>query len=73
MVVRAEDDKVLNIDNWSDYIADATVARFESETGIKVHYELSHYGNLDPLLLPKGRGLSRLRLLPPLPSGRGSG
>jgi putrescine transport system substrate-binding protein len=37
---RAEDDKVLNIYNWSDYIADDTVARFEAETGIKVHYDV---------------------------------
>src|SRR5690348_15638654 len=37
---RAEDDKVLNIYNWSDYIAGDTVARFEAETGIKVHYDV---------------------------------
>jgi putrescine transport system substrate-binding protein len=37
---RAEDDKVLNIYNWSDYIADDTVSRFEAETGIKVHYDV---------------------------------
>src|SRR6185437_5143719 len=39
-VARAEDDKVLNIYNWSDYIADDTVSRFEAETGIKVHYDV---------------------------------
>jgi len=37
---RAAEDKVLNIYNWSDYIADDTVARFEAETGIKVHYDV---------------------------------
>ena len=37
---RAEYDKVLIIYNWSDYIADDTVARFEAETGIKVHYHV---------------------------------
>src|SRR5260370_33515 len=37
---RAEDADVLNIYNWSDYIADDTVARFEAETGIKVHYDV---------------------------------
>src|SRR6266849_10936 len=37
---RAEDANVLNIYNWSDYIADDTVARFETETGIKVHYDV---------------------------------
>ena len=36
----AEDDKVLNIYNWSDYIAPDTVSRFEAETGIKVHYDV---------------------------------
>ncbi len=39
--VRAqEEEKVLNIYNWSDYIADDTVANFEKETGIKVRYDL---------------------------------
>ncbi len=36
----AEDDtKVLNIYNWSDYIADDTIKNFEKETGIKVRYD----------------------------------
>ena len=29
----------LNIYNWSDYIADDTIANFEKETGIKVRYD----------------------------------
>ena len=33
------EDKVLNIYNWSDYIADDTIANFEKETGIKVRYD----------------------------------
>ena len=33
------DPKVLNIYNWSDYIADDTIKNFEKETGIKVHYD----------------------------------
>ncbi len=37
---RAEDDRVLNIYNWSDYIADDTVSGFEAATGIKVHYDV---------------------------------
>src|SRR5260370_19408164 len=37
---RAEDADVLNIYNWSDYIADGAVARLEAETGIKVHYDV---------------------------------
>ncbi|MDE2398082.1 MAG: spermidine/putrescine ABC transporter substrate-binding protein PotF, partial [Burkholderiales bacterium] len=31
--------KILNIYNWSDYIADDTIANFEKETGIKVRYD----------------------------------
>ncbi len=34
-----EEEKVLNIYNWSDYIADDTIANFEKETGIKVRYD----------------------------------
>jgi putrescine transport system substrate-binding protein len=36
---RAED-KLLNIYNWSDYIAPDTVKRFEAETQIKVNYDV---------------------------------
>ncbi|WP_051566885.1 polyamine ABC transporter substrate-binding protein [Herminiimonas sp. CN] len=35
----AEEEKVLNIYNWSDYIADDTIKNFEQETGIKVRYD----------------------------------
>jgi putrescine transport system substrate-binding protein len=38
--VAAQEEKVLNIYNWSDYIADDTVKNFEKETGIKVRYDL---------------------------------
>mgnify|MGYP000184405420 FL=1 len=31
--------KVLNIYNWSDYIAEDTIRNFEKETGIKVRYD----------------------------------
>ena len=30
----------LNIYNWSDYIAEDTIANFEKETGIKVTYDV---------------------------------
>src|SRR5947209_7897165 len=36
---RAEE-PVLNVYNWSDYIGKDTVAKFEAETGIKVHYDV---------------------------------
>ena len=35
----AADAKVLNIYNWSDYIAEDTIRNFEKETGIKVNYD----------------------------------
>ena len=35
----AADPKVLNIYNWSDYIAEDTIKNFEKETGIKVRYD----------------------------------
>jgi len=38
-VALAADSKVLNIYNWSDYIADDTIKNFEKETGIKVNYD----------------------------------
>jgi putrescine transport system substrate-binding protein len=36
----AAEDKVLNIYNWSDYVAEDTIASFEKETGIKVVYDV---------------------------------
>jgi putrescine transport system substrate-binding protein len=35
----ADEPKVLNVYNWSDYIADDTIKAFEKETGIKVNYD----------------------------------
>ncbi|WP_397534292.1 polyamine ABC transporter substrate-binding protein [Roseateles sp.] len=35
-----EEEKVLNIYNWSDYIAEDTIRNFEKETGIKVRYDV---------------------------------
>ncbi|WP_200821224.1 extracellular solute-binding protein [Oceanicoccus sp. KOV_DT_Chl] len=34
------EDKVLNVYNWSDYIAEDTLEKFEKETGIKVVYDV---------------------------------
>jgi putrescine transport system substrate-binding protein len=36
----AADEKVLNVDNWSDYIQPAVIADFEKQTGIKVNYDV---------------------------------
>ena len=37
--MEASEPKVLNIYNWSDYIAEDTIKNFEKETGIKVRYD----------------------------------
>ncbi len=34
-----EEERVLNIYNWSDYIAEDTIRNFEKETGIRVRYD----------------------------------
>jgi len=36
----AQEEKVLNVYNWSDYVAADTIANFEKETGIKVNYDV---------------------------------
>ena len=36
----AQDNKTVHIYNWSDYIAEDTVAKFEKETGYKVVYDV---------------------------------
>ena len=38
-VTAQEEEKVLNVYNWSDYIGDDTIKAFEKETGIKVRYD----------------------------------
>ena len=40
MAMAQEEEKVLNIYNWSDYIGDGVIERFEKETGIKVRYDV---------------------------------
>jgi putrescine transport system substrate-binding protein len=44
---RSDEPNTLNIYNWSDYIADDTINRFETETGIKVRYDV--YDNNETL------------------------
>lgn len=36
----AEEEKVLHVFNWSDYIAEDTISNFEAQTGIKVTYDV---------------------------------
>ncbi len=36
----AQEEPVLNVYNWSDYIAEDTIANFEAATGIKVNYDV---------------------------------
>ena len=38
-LAQAQEEKVLNVYNWSDYVAEDTIANFEKETGIKVRYD----------------------------------
>ena len=37
--LKQDSEKILNVYSWLDYIAPDTVANFEKETGIKVHYD----------------------------------
>lgn len=39
LAIQAEEPKILNIYNWTDYIAPDTIVNFEKETGIKVRYD----------------------------------
>ena len=69
----AGDDKVLNIYQWSDYIAPDTVANFEKETGIKVRFDtyssneiletkvLTGKTNYD-IVMPSGQFFERQRM-----------
>jgi putrescine transport system substrate-binding protein len=53
----AEEEKVLNLYIWNDYLAEDTIANFEQETGIKVSQ--SNYGSneeLDSKLAPGNSG-----------------
>jgi putrescine transport system substrate-binding protein len=46
----AEEEKLLNLYNWAEYIGEQTVANFEKETGIKVRYD---YFDSNEVLLAK--------------------
>ena len=36
----AEDEKVLNIYNWANYIDEETIPEFEKQFGVKVNYDV---------------------------------
>ena len=50
----ASEPKLLNIYNWSDYIADDTIKNFEKETGIKVTYDNYDNNEILPTKLVAG-------------------
>jgi len=53
----AAEEKVLNVYNWSDYIAPDTIAKFEKETGIKVTYDVMDSNeSLESKILAGGTG-----------------
>lgn len=55
--VWADEEPVLNVYNWSDYIAEDTIAKFEAETGIKVNYDVFDTNELvEAKLLTGGSG-----------------
>ena len=56
-----EEEKVLNIYNWSDYIADDTIANFEKETGIKVRYDVFDSNEILHAKLVAGKGSGAVR------------
>ena len=49
--------KVLNVYNWSDYVADGTITGFEEATGIRVNYDVySENETLETKLVAGGSG-----------------
>lgn len=49
--------KILNVYNWSDYVADGTIAGFEEATGIRVNYDVySENETLETKLVAGGSG-----------------
>ena len=39
-VTAAAEERLLNVYNWSDYIAEDTLKKFTAETGIRVNYDV---------------------------------
>ncbi|MCI4660652.1 MAG: polyamine ABC transporter substrate-binding protein [Neomegalonema sp.] len=56
-LAQADEDKVVNVYNWSDYIDEEILADFEAETGIKVVYDVFDSNEvLEAKLLAGGSG-----------------
>jgi putrescine transport system substrate-binding protein len=53
--IETDDEKVLNVYNWSDYIEPTVIADFEKETGITVNYEVMDSNELLETKLLAGR------------------
>jgi putrescine transport system substrate-binding protein len=51
----AAQERVLNVYNWSDYIAEDTVKKFTAETGIKVNYDVYDSNEVLETKLTAGR------------------
>lgn len=62
---RADEEKVLNVYNWAEYIGENTVRQFERETGIKVRYD--HFDSNEVLLTKMIAGRSGYDIV--VPSG----
>jgi putrescine transport system substrate-binding protein len=54
-VIETDEEKVLNVWNWSDYIEPSLVEAFEKETGIKVNYEVGDSNEMLETKLLAGR------------------
>ena len=65
-----EEEKVLNVYNWSDYIAEDTVKNFEKETGIKVRYDNFDNNEILHAKLVAGKTGYDIVLAPLQPRGR---
>ena len=52
---RADEEKVLNVYNWSDYITDETLKNFAEQTGIKVNYDVYDSNDVLEAKLMAGR------------------
>ena len=58
----ANDEKVLNVYNWADYVAESTIEDFEARTGIKVNYDVYDSNEvLQTKLLTGGSGYDVVR------------